>query len=290
MRLLSGSSNQKLAQKIIELTGIKNLEREIYNFMDGEIKVSLQDDNLNRKHIIILQTLSSSNHLIELCLLIDALKNANAKKISLVIPYFFYTRQDKPKPGEAFSPKVIIKILETSGINDITFLDLHSTKIENLFSIPTKKLEINTMLKDIITKDSIIVAPDFGGIPRSENIAKNFNLELIHVDKIRLEAGKVSAKLQETNIKNKNCLIIDDIIDSGNTICETARILKDHGAQTVKAFCTHGVLSKDSLSNITNSYLDHLFITNSIDTEEKIRNVKKISVIDIAPLIAKSIE
>jgi ribose-phosphate pyrophosphokinase len=211
------------------------------------------------------------------------------KKISLVIPYLFYTRQDKPKPGEAFSPKVIIKILETSGVNNITFLDLHSTRIESLFSISIQKLEIQTLLKDIVTKDLIIVAPDFGGIERSENIAKYFNLQLVHVDKTRLEAGKVSAKLQETNIQNKNCLIIDDIIDSGNTICEAARILKDHGAKTVKAFCTHGILSNDSLTNIATSHLDHLFITNSIDTAEKIRNIKKISVIDLAPLIAKSL-
>jgi ribose-phosphate pyrophosphokinase len=290
MYLLSGSTNSSLAKKVADLSGVPLLERDIENFMDGEIKILLKNYNLADKHITILQTLASSNHLMELCLLVDILKNSKVKKISVVIPYLFYTRQDKPKSGEAFSPKVVIKILEASGINDITFLDLHSTKIENLFSIPTKKLEVAPLLQGIITKDSILVAPDAGGTERAETIAQYFNLPLVHIEKTRLAKRKVSSKLEENNVFGKDCFIIDDIIDSGNTLCAAAKTLKDHGAKTVKAFCTHGVLSKDAWRNLDDSFLDHLFITNSLDVETKVQNISSISVINLAPLISQSLE
>ena len=291
MHLLSGSSNLPLAEKIVSLSKGQMIGREIKNFVDKEIKVKLQNTDFKGKHITILETLSNSDQLIELCLLIDIIKQTNAKKISVIIPYLFYSRQDKPKTGEPFSPGVIINILENSGIDDVTCLDLHSDTVKNEFSIAINHLEITTLLTDIISNDLIIVAPDAGGTKRAEAVAKHYNLPLLHIDKQRLKDRKVKSILEEkTDIKDKNCLLIDDIIDSGNTLCEAAQTLHSHGAKKIQAFCTHGVLSSNALDTIKNSKLDKLFITNSINTRQEIKDCKKISVIDIAPLISSNLK
>lgn len=291
MYLLSGSSNQSLTENISRITGIPLLERDIKTFMDGETKILIRNPStLQKKHITIIQTITNSAHLIELCLLVDSLKSSGISKISLIAPYLFYSRQDKPKPGEPFSPHVIIKIIESSGIADITFIDLHSKKVEELFTIPTKKLSTISLLTNIINKESVIVAPDKGGVERAEETAHYFNTSLVHITKERLEHGKVLSKLEEKEIHNKDCFIVDDIIDSGNTICEAAKTLKIHGARTVNSFCTHGILSKNALPNLKDSELDHLFITNSINMPQEIKDFDKISIIDLAPLISKTLK
>lgn len=291
MHLLSGSSNLPLAKKLISLAKGQMIDREIKNFADKEIKVKLKDDKLKNQHITILETLSNSDQLIELCLLIDAAKNEGAKKISVIIPYLFYSRQDKPKTGEPFSPNVIIKILENSGIDHITCLDLHSEKVKNKFAIPVKHLGITKLLKEIIKEDFIVVAPDAGGTKRAEAVAQHYKLPLLHIEKKRLKDSKVIAKLEEeTNIKGKQCLLVDDIIDSGNTLCEAANTLHDHGVKSIQAFCTHAVLSGNAIENIEKSNIDKLFVTNSINPTTETTNCKKISIIDIATLIHESLK
>lgn len=286
MYILSGSSNESLAKEIASLTKAKLIDRNVERFSDGEIKILIKD-SVSNQNVTIVQTLSSSNHLLELLFLIEALKAQKVKKISVIIPYLFYSRQDNPKIGEPLSPKVIIKILEASGINEVICLDLHSKKILNLFSIPVKHMGTARLLENIIKPDYVIIAPDAGGVNRARNVAKHFNLPLVSIKKTRLKSGKVSSTLEINGLKDKDCFIIDDIIDSGNTICEAANVLVDKGAKTVQAFCTHALLSNKAIQNIENSKLDHLFITNSIDTSSKIS--KKISVISIAPLISEYI-
>ena len=290
MYLLSGSSNQNLAKDVAIITKTQIIERTIHTFTDGEIKITLKNQNLASEHVTILQTISNSNQLIELCFLIDALKASGVKKISLIVPYLFYARQDTPKKGEAFVPSVIIKILENSGINDITYLDLHSNKVQNIFSIPNRELNITPLLTNIITKNCIIVAPDSGAAKRAKNVSAYFGLDLVHIEKNRSEKGKVFSKLEEHKVQNKNCFIIDDIIDSGNTLLETVKVLKNQGASSIKAFCTHGVLSNDHWLNLCDSDLDHLFITNSIDIEAKVKNFDKISIINLSSLISQFLE
>ena len=297
MKILAGTSNLKLCRDIASKLKLKLVNTNIKRFQDNEIYVEI-NENIRGNSIFVVQSTSNpaNDNLMELLICIDALRRSSAKNITAVIPYFGYARQDrKVVPRTAISAKLVSNLITNAGANRILSVDLHAGQIQGFFDIPVDNLFATPIFarhikKNIKTKNLICVAPDVGGVERTRALSRRINVNIAIIDKRRPAPGKSEVMNIVGNVKNKTCVIVDDIIDSGGTIVNAAKALKDKGAKEVYVYITHAVLSGSAVEKIIKSQIKKLMITDTIDNSKKIKTSKKIEVISIAPVISEAIK
>jgi len=297
MKILTGNSNKNLSHKISKYLKNKLINSSIRKFSDGEIYIEI-NENIRGNSIFIIQSVSSpaNDNLMELLLCIDALKRSSAKNITAVIPYFGYARQDrKVVPRTSISAKLVSNLITNSGADRVVTLDLHSGQIQGFFDIPVDNLFATPIFarhikRKIKTKNMICVAPDVGGTARARALGKMLNVGLAIVDKRRPAPGKSVVMNVIGNVKGKTCIIVDDIIDSGGTIVNAAKILKQRGARDVHVYVSHGVLSGDAVEKIRKSQIKNLVITDTIDNSQKVKKAKNIEILTISNLVGEAIK
>ena len=296
MKLLTGNSNKNLSQKISKYLKTRLVNSSIKKFSDGEIYIEI-NENIRGNSIFLVQSISSpaNDNLMELLICIDALKRSSAKNITAVIPYFGYARQDrKVVPRTSISAKMVSNLITKAGADRVVTLDLHSGQIQGFFDIPVDNLFATPIFarhikKKIKSKNLICVAPDVGGTARARALGKMLNVGLAIVDKRRPAPGKSEVMNVIGNVNNKTCIIVDDIIDSGGTIVNAAKILKQKGAKDVHVYCSHGVLSGDAVDKIKKSSVKNLVITDTINNSEKVKKAKNIEILTISHLVGEAI-
>jgi len=297
MKLLSGTGNLELSKKIAQKLKLKLVNSNIKRFADGEIYVEI-NENIRGNSIFVIQSISTpaNDNLMELLICIDALRRSSAKNITAVIPYFGYARQDrKVVPRTAISAKLVSNLITNAGAHRIVTVDLHAGQIQGFFDIPVDNLFSTPIFskhikKYISNKNIICVAPDVGGVERARALGQKLNVGLAIVDKRRPAPGKSQVMNIIGNVKGKNCLLVDDIIDSGGTIVNAAKTLKEKGAKDVYVYVTHGVLSGNAVEQINNSKIKKLILTDTIDNSNKIKKSSKIVVLSISNLMAEAIK
>ncbi len=297
MKLLTGNSNKVLSKNIAKFLKSKLVNSSIRKFADGEIYVEI-NENIRGNSIFIIQSISSpaNDNLMELLLCIDALKRSSAKNITAVIPYFGYARQDrKVVPRTSISAKLVSNLITKAGADRIVTVDLHAGQIQGFFDLPVDNLFSTPIFarhakKRIKSRKIICVAPDVGGTERARALGKLLNVGLAIVDKRRPKPGQSQVMNVIGDVKGQTCIIVDDIIDSGGTIVNAAKALKNRGAKEVYVYITHGVLSGDAVKKIKNSVIKNLVITDTIDNIEKTKNVKNIEVLSISSLMGEAIK
>ena len=294
MKIISGNSNYDLSKEISDYTKIKLSEATITKFSDKEIFVEIHE-NVRGEDVFIIQSTSfpANDNLMELLVTIDALRRGSASRITAVLPYFGYARQDrKTGPRTPISAKMVANLITTAGANRVLTMDLHAGQIQGFFDIPLDNLYAQPLFtKDIIdnnrSENLVFVSPDVGGVMRARSFAKKLDADLAIIDKRRDAPGVSAAMNVIGNVDGKKCIIIDDLVDSGGTICNAAKALKDKGATEVYGYCSHGVYSGKALENIQSSMLEEMVCTNSIKpTFEIPKNMKFLSV---APLFGEAI-
>ncbi len=290
--LVSGRAHPELTQKIAAHLNTPLLDVEVMQFKDGEIQ-AYYIETIRGKFVFIVQpTCAPSDNLIELLILIDAAKRASAQKIIAVIPYFGYARQDrKDKPRTSIGAKLMANLLSAAGVNRIITLDLHADQIQGFFEIPVDHLYASNVfipyIKGLNLENLCIVSPDTGGTKRASNYAKALDCDLAIGFKQREKQNEVASLQIIGNVEGKNCIIVDDMIDTGGTLCKAAEALKEAGAVSVRAMCVHGLLSGNGLENIENSVIDKLILTDSIPLK---KTCAKIEIVSIAGLFAEVIQ
>ena len=297
MKILSGTSNLSLSRSIARQLKLKLVNTNIKNFADGEVYVEI-NENIRGNSVFVIQSTSTpaNDNLMELLLCIDALRRSSAKNITAVIPYFGYARQDrKVVPRTSISAKLVSNLITNAGASRIVTVDLHSGQIQGFFDIPVDNLFTTPLFaryikKNLKNKNLICVSPDVGGVQRTRGLATKINVDLAIIDKRRSQPGKSQVMRIIGNVQNKECIIVDDIIDSGGTIVNAVDALIREGAKSVYVFVTHAVLSGEAINKIKKSKINKLIITDSIDNTKKIKNVSKIQVLSIAPLMAEAIK
>jgi ribose-phosphate pyrophosphokinase len=296
MKLIACNSNLSLSTKIANFLKTPLSEAEIKHFSDKEVSVEIKD-NVRGQDVFVIQSTSmpANDHIMELLITIDALRRASAKRITAVIPYFGYARQDrKSSPRAPISAKLVANLITSAGADRVLTLDLHASQIQGFFDIPVDNLFSSPVfgqdIKENYKHDNvIIVSPDVGGLVRARDIAKRIDADLAIVDKRRPKAGVSEVMNIIGDVAGKNCVIIDDIVDSGGTLCNAADALMAKGANSVSAYITHGVLSDKACERIAASSLKNLVVTNSIEPTEAALSAKNIRFIDISELIATAI-
>ncbi|WP_448659410.1 ribose-phosphate pyrophosphokinase [Sphingomonas sp. CJ99] len=297
MKLLAGNSNLPLAQAIARYLEIPLTGANVRRFADEEIFVEVLE-NVRGEDVFVLQSTAypANDNLMEMLIMIDALKRASAKRITAVLPYFGYARQDrKPGPRTPISAKLVANLITTAGADRVLSVDLHAGQIQGFFDIPTDNLfAAPVMSADIQTRfgdrNLMVVSPDVGGVVRARSLAKRLdNAPLAIVDKRRERAGESEVMNIIGEVEGRFCILIDDIVDSAGTLCNAAAALKAGGAAGVVAYCTHGVLSGGAVARVEASQLEELVITDSIGNHTVIADAKHIRHLTIAPLIAEAI-
>jgi ribose-phosphate pyrophosphokinase len=296
MKVVAGNSNRPLADAISQYLKVPLAKGQVKRFADMEIFVEIQE-NVRGQDVFVIQSTSfpANDNLMELLILIDALKRASARRVTAVLPYYGYARQDrKPGPRTPISAKLVANLIERAGADRVLTLDLHAGQIQGFFDIPTDNLfSAPVMVRDIEerfgTKNLVVVSPDVGGVVRARGLAKRIEAPIAICDKRRERPGDSEVLNVIGDVKSKRCILIDDIVDSGGTIVNAAEALMDKGATEVMAYITHGVLSGGAVSRIQNSRLKSLVITDSIQPTEAIRAAKNIHVLSIAHLIGEAI-
>lgn len=296
MKLLACNSNKTLSQEIAKYLKVQLIDADVKKFADHEIFVEIKE-NVRGEDIFVIQSTSypANDHLMELLIVIDALRRASARRITAVIPYFGYARQDrKVAPRTPISAKLVANLLASAGVDRVLTLDLHAGQIQGFFDIPVDNLYaspvfIRDIKENFSSENIVIVSPDVGGLVRARNIAKKINADLAIVDKRRPIAGVSEVMNIIGDVEGKNCIIVDDMVDSGGTLCNGAEALIAKGANSVSAYITHGVLSGKATDRIANSRLKNLVITNSIEPTIGTLSTKNIKIINIASLIGEAI-
>lgn len=297
MKLFAGNSNRLLAGHICNYLDIQLGKANVRRFADQEIFVEVLE-NVRGEDCFILQSTSypANDNLMELLIMIDALKRASAKRITAVLPYFGYARQDrKPGPRTPISAKVVANLITTAGADRVLTLDLHAAQIQGFFDIPTDNLfAVPVLARDVIEnyalENIMVVSPDVGGVVRARALAKRTDSLLAIVDKRRDRPGDSEVMNVIGDVSGKDCLLIDDIIDSGGTLCNAAEALLKKGATSVTAYITHGVLSGGAVSRITSSKLKELVITDSIEPSTAVETAHNIRVVSVAELVGEAIQ
>ena len=296
MHIISGNSNPILAREISKELKVEIIDVSVIRFSDQEVFVEI-NENIRGKNIFVIQSTSmpANDNVMELLITIDALKRASANTVTAVIPYFGYARQDrKVGPRTPISAKLIADILTTAGIDRLLTIDLHAGQIQGFFDIPVDNLYAAPVItKDILdnykNKDLVVISPDVGGVVRARGIAKRINGDLAIVDKRRDKANESEVMNIIGNIKGRDCIIVDDIVDTAGTLCNAAEALIESGAKSVSAYITHGVLSGPAVERIKTSKLNELVITDSIAPTKLILDASNIRILNLAPLIAEAI-
>ena len=297
MKLLAGNSNTPLARSIADYLEIPLTEASVRRFADEEIFVEIHE-NVRGEDVFVVQSTSypANDNLMELLICIDALRRASAKRITAVIPYFGYARQDrKPGPRTPISAKLVANLITTAGAHRVLSIDLHAGQIQGFFDIPTDNLFAAPVIAADIqarlsNKNLMIVSPDVGGVVRARGLAKRLdNAPLAIVDKRRERAGESEVMNIIGDVEGRTCILVDDIVDSAGTLCNAAAALKQQGAEEVFAYCTHGVLSGGAAARVGASVLKELVVTDSIYSGEPDGEGGKIRRLTIAPLLAEAV-
>ncbi len=296
MKILACNSNRSLSKEIANFLGVELINAEVKRFSDHEIFVEVKE-NVRGEDIFVIQSTSrpANDNIMELLIAIDALRRASAKRITAVIPYFGYARQDrKVAPRTPISSKLVANIITSAGADRVLTFDLHAGQIQGFFDIPVDNLYASPVfIKDIKSnfdlQNLIVVSPDVGGLVRARAVASKIGAELAIVDKRRPKAGVSEVMNIIGDVTDKNCIIVDDMVDSGGTLCNAADALIAKGANSVSAYITHGVLSGAAHEKIANSKLKNLVITNSIEPTKETLAVKNIKIINIASLLGEAI-
>jgi len=294
--VFSGNANPALADAIAKHIGLPLGYASISKFSDGEISVEL-NENVRGKDVFVIQpTCAPTNDsIMELLLMADALHRASANRITAVIPYFGYARQDRRVRSArvAISAKVVADMIGAVGVNRVLTVDLHAEQIQGFFSIPVDNVYGSPVLTDDIERQNyenlIVVSPDIGGVVRARAVAKKLNVDLAIIDKRRPAANVAQVMHIIGDVADRTCLIVDDMVDTAGTLCKAADALKEHGAARVVAYSTHPVLSGPAIKNIENSNLDSLVVTDTIPLSEEAKNCGKIRQLSMAKLLAESI-
>jgi ribose-phosphate pyrophosphokinase len=296
MMVFSGNANPELAQKVASRLYLTLGKAQVGKFSDGEIAVEL-NENVRGKDVFVLQpTCAPTNdNLMELIVMIDALRRASASRITAVVPYFGYARQDRRVRSARvpITAKVVADMMVTVGVNRVLTVDLHAEQIQGFFTCPVDNIYGSPVLNDDILRcgydNLMVVSPDIGGVVRARAIAKQLNeADLAIIDKRRPKAGEALVMNLIGEVEGRTCLLVDDMVDTAGTLCKAADALKAHGAAEVIAYCTHAVLSGNALENIRTSQLDELVVTDTIPLSAKAREISKIRQLTIADLLAES--
>jgi len=298
MKLLACNSNVPLAQAMAEYLGVKLTDVSVKRFADQEVFVEIHE-NVRGEDVFLLQSTSApaNDHIMELLVCLDALKRASARRVTAVIPYFGYARQDrKVGPRTPISAKLVANIIAASGANRVLTIDLHAGQIQGFFDIPLDHLyaapvfvkDIKAQYSDL--KNVMIVSPDVGGVVRARALANRLGIDLAIVDKRREKAGQSEVMNIIGDVEGRDCILFDDIVDSAGTLCNAAEALKKSGAASVAAYVTHGVLSGKAIERVEKSVLTSLVVTDTIMTTDEIKNAKNIRVVSIAPLLAEAVK
>ncbi|WP_150523915.1 ribose-phosphate pyrophosphokinase [Roseibium sediminis] len=296
MKIVAGNSNRALAEEISKYLDVPLAKCQVRRFADQEIFVEIQE-NVRGEDVFVVQPTSypANDHLMELLIIIDALRRSSARRITAVIPYFGYARQDRRASGRTpISAKLVANLITEAGADRILTLDLHAGQIQGFFDIPTDNLfAAPVMTRDIkeryATDNVMVVSPDVGGVVRARALAKRIEAPLSIVDKRRDKPGESEVMNIIGDVKGFDCILVDDIVDSGGTLCNAAEALLSKGAKSVTAYITHGVLSGGAVARVTSSKLKELVITNSIEPTAAIIAAPNIRAISIAPLIGEAI-
>lgn len=297
IQIFTGNSNRELVKKICENLGIEMAKCEVKKFSDGEIQLDI-GETARGKDVYIIQSTSSpvNDNLMELLILLDALKRASAGRINVVIPYYGYARQDrKTKAREPITSKLVADLLETAGADRVVAMDLHAGQIQGYFNIPVDHLSAIPYLSNYfekIVKDSsedfVVVSPDLGGVTRARTFANRLNLPIAIIEKRRPKPNVSEVMNIIGDIEGKDCILIDDIVDTAGTICQAAKALKDNGAKKVYGCATHGVLSGPAYDRIESSVMEEFVVTDTIKVgEDKLKG--KLIQISVAPIFASAI-
>jgi len=297
MMVFAGNANPELAQKVANRLYLSLGEADVGKFSDGEVAVEL-NENVRGKDVFVVQSTCAptNDNLMELLVMIDALRRASAHRITAVVPYFGYARQDRRVRSARvpITAKVVADMMDSVGVNRVLTVDLHAEQIQGFFSCPVDNVYGSPILNDDIVacdyENIIVVSPDIGGVVRARAIAKQLNdAELAIVDKRRPRANEAQVMNLIGEVDGRTCILVDDMVDTAGTLCQAANALKERGAAKVVAYCTHAVLSGNALENIRNSRLDELVVTDTIPLSEEARTITKIRQLTIAGLLAESI-
>ena len=296
MKLLSGNSNRPLSEAIAAYLETPLTSADVRRFSDMEVFVEIHE-NVRGEDVFIIQSTSSpaNDNLMELLVCIDALRRASARRITAVLPYFGYARQDrKPGPRTPISAKLVANLITTAGADRVLTLDLHAGQIQGFFDIPTDNLFAGPVFTREIAanygdENLVMVSPDVGGVVRTRALAKRLSADLAIIDKRREQAGMSEVMNIIGDVEGRTCVLVDDIVDSAGTLCNAADALKDQGAKKVFAYVTHGVLSGGAVARVTASALEHLSVTDSIAATEAMRLAHNIHSIPIAQLLGEAV-
>ena len=298
MKIISCNSNQELAKSIASYIGVNLADASMRKFADDEIFVEI-NENIRGEDVFIIQSTShpANDHLMELLISIDAAKRGSAKRITAVIPYYGYARQDrKTAPRTPITAKLVANLITSAGADRVLTMDLHAGQIQGFFDIPLDNIfSAPPIIKDMKEKfagknDLVISSPDVGGVVRARAFAKRLNAGLAIADKRREKAGESEVMHIIGEVKDKTCILLDDIADSAGTLCNAAKALKEHGAREIYSYIAHGVLSGKALEKIQNSNIKELVLTDSILASDAVKKSKNIRHISIAPLMGEAIK
>ena len=296
IKLVAGNSNPALAQEIAAGLGLPLTKAVVRRFADMEIFVEIQE-NVRGSDVFILQSTSypANDHMMELLIITDALRRASARRITAVVPYFGYARQDRKSGSRTpISAKLVANLITHAGADRVMTLDLHAAQIQGFFDIPTDNLyALPVMVRDIRENfdlaNVMVVSPDVGGVVRARGLAKRINTPLAIIDKRRERAGESEVMNVIGDVAGYTCILIDDIVDSAGTLCNAAEALKKGGAASVAAYVTHGVLAGKAIERVKGSALTSLVITDSIAPSDAVKEAHNIRVMSIAPLLAEAV-
>lgn len=296
MKLIAGNSNKQLAEAISAYLNMPLAQASIRRFSDMEVFVEIQE-NVRGQDVFVLQSTSypANDNMMELLITIDALRRGSARRITAVIPYFGYARQDRKTGGRTpISAKLVANLITSAGADRVLALELHAGQIQGFFDIPVDNLNISPVFipdieKKFAGQELVIVSPDVGGVVRARALAKPLNAELAIIDKRREKAGVSEVMNVIGHVEGKTCIMVDDIIDSGGTICNAAQALKEQGAKSVHAYVVHGVLSGGAVARIGASALESMVITDSIPATDAVKTSRNILQLSVAPLMGEAI-
>jgi ribose-phosphate pyrophosphokinase len=296
IKIFSGSANPALTNDVCECLGLEAGELSIRRFADGEIQLQIVENVRGVDAFAVQPTCTPvENHLFELLLMIDALKRASAGRITAVLPYYGYARQDrKDRPRVPISAKLVASLLERAGADRILTLDLHAAQIQGFFDIPVDHLFASPVMiehfRGVAMSNLTVVSPDAGGVERARAFAKRLNAPLAIIDKRREQANVAEVMNIIGDVRGRNCIMVDDLIDTAGTLVKGAEALMDAGAESVSACATHPVLSDQAVDRIESSVLKSVVVTNSIPLKDEARASDKIRVLSVAPLLARAIQ
>ena len=297
MKLIAGNSNQPLAAAMAKYLKVKLTGADIRRFSDNEIFVEIQE-NVRGEDVFLVQSTSfpANDHLMELMIMLDALRRASASRVTAVIPYFGYARQDrKPGPRTPISAKLVANLITEAGADRVLTVDLHAGQIQGFFDIPLDHLYARPVIVDDIKEqfkdlnNVMVISPDVGGVVRARSLAGKINADLAIVDKRREGANKSEVMNIIGDVKGRDCILFDDIVDTAGTLCNAATVLMEEGAKSVSAYVTHGVLSGPALERVEKSALKSLVVTDSIAPTDAGKKCKNLRILSIAPLLAEAV-